>query len=70
MTRNELQTFMLKNRLSVEMLFRMTGHKPNDIRGYLKGNKKIPWFWTEESLKEKIQQYSTRPTYTDRLKMV
>ena len=54
MTKLDLQTFMLKNRLSVEQLFRMTGHKPNEIRGYLRGNKKIPWMWTEESLKQKI----------------
>ena len=45
---------MLKNRLSVEKLFQITGHKPNDIRGYLRGSKKVPWVWTEESLKEKI----------------
>jgi len=50
----ELQTLMLKNRLSVEELFRITGHKPNDIRGYLTGKKKIPEYWTEESLKEKL----------------
>jgi len=31
----------------------MTGHKPNDIRGYLKGTKKIPEYWTEESLLDK-----------------
>ena len=45
---------MLKNRLSVDQLFRITGHKPNEIRGYLRGNKKIPWMWTEEHLKQKI----------------
>jgi len=54
LTKLDLQTFMLKNRLSVEQLFRITGHKPNEIRGYLRGNKKIPWMWTEESLKQKI----------------
>jgi hypothetical protein len=43
---------MLKNRLSVEQLFRITGHKPNDIRGYLTGKKKIPDYWSEESLKQ------------------
>ncbi len=53
MTKHDLQTLMLKNRLSVEELYRMTGHKPNDIRGYLKGTKKIPEYWTEESLLDK-----------------
>ena len=51
MKANDLQTFMLQNRLSVEELFRMTGHKPHDIRGYLTGKKKIPDYWSEESLK-------------------
>jgi len=52
--KHDLQTFMLKNRLSVEQLFRITGHKPHEIRGYLRGSKKIPWMWTEEHLKQKI----------------
>ena len=50
MNRYDLQTIMLKHRLSVEKLFSNTGHKPNDIRGYLKGTKKIPEYWTEESI--------------------
>tara|TARA_R100000278_G_C5473164_1_gene165248 strand:+ start:1019 stop:1165 length:147 start_codon:yes stop_codon:yes gene_type:complete len=44
---------MLKHRLSVEEMFRMTGHKPHDIRGYLTGKKKIPEHWTSESLTRK-----------------
>ena len=51
MKAKELQTYMLKNRLSVEQLFRITGHKPNEIRGYLRGDRKIPHYWSEESLK-------------------
>lgn len=54
LTRDELQTFMLQNRLSVEELFRMTGHKPHDIRGYLTGKKKIPHYWSQESLQQKL----------------
>ena len=50
MTHTELQTICLKNRLSVEELYARTGHKPNEIRGYLRGSKKIPEYWTEESL--------------------
>ncbi len=33
----------------------LTGHKPNDIRGYLRGSKKIPHYWSEETLLEKIK---------------
>ena len=53
MKAQELQTLMLKHRLSVEELYRITGHKPNDIRGYLSGKKKIPDWITEESLTRK-----------------
>jgi hypothetical protein len=53
MTSDELQTLCLKHRLSVEDVFRNTGHKPNDIRGWLSGKKKIPWYVTEESLTKK-----------------
>ena len=55
LTNTELQTFCLKNRLSVEQLFRMTGHKPHDIRGYLSGKKRIPDYWTQESLQQKLK---------------
>ena len=40
----------LKHRLSVEDIFRNTGVKPNDIRGWLSGKRKIPDWITEESL--------------------
>ena len=53
MTSNELQTLCLKHRLSVEDVFRSTGHKPNDIRGWLSGKRKIPDWITEESLIKK-----------------
>ena len=53
MTRQEVEKFMLQNRLSVEDVFRNTGNKPNDIRGWLSGKKKIPWYITEESLTKK-----------------
>ena len=46
---------MLKHRISVEDMFRLTGHKPNEIRGYLRGNKKMPHYWSEESLLQKIK---------------
>ena len=46
----ELQTLCLKHRLSVEDLFKSTGVKPNDIRGWLSGKRKIPDWITEESL--------------------
>ncbi len=52
MTNKELQTLCLKHRLSVEELFARTGQKPNEIRGYLRGSKKIPEYWTEEFLLE------------------
>jgi len=46
----ELQTLCLKHRLSVESIFRNTGVKPNGVRGWLSGKKKIPDWITEESL--------------------
>ncbi len=53
MKNTELQTLCLKHRLSVEDIFRMTGVKPNDIRGWLSGKRKIPDWLTEESLTKK-----------------
>ena len=50
MKNTELQALCLKYRLSVEDIFRNTGHKPNDIRGWLSGKRKIPDWLTEESL--------------------
>ena len=49
----ELQTLCLKHRLSVQDIFTKTGVKPNDIRGWLSGKRKIPDWLTEESLTKK-----------------
>ena len=54
MKNTELQTLCLKHRLSVEDIFRNTGHKPNDIRGWLSGKRKIPDWVSEESLTKNI----------------
>ena len=54
MTRQELQTFMLKNRLSVEEFYRKVGYSPDIIRKFLKGTKKIPEHFTQEYLDKKI----------------
>ena len=56
MTRQELQTFMLKNRLSVEEFYRKVGYSPDVIRKFLKGTKKVPEHFTEEHLQLKINQ--------------
>ena len=53
MTRQELEKFMLQNRLSVEEFHRKIGYSPDIIRKFLKGTKKIPWYITEESLTKK-----------------
>jgi hypothetical protein len=55
MTRQELQTFMLKNRLSVEEFHRKVGYSPDIIRKFLKGTKKIPDYMSLESLTKKIK---------------
>ena len=54
MTRQELQTFMLKNRLSVEEFYRKVGYSPDIVRKFLKGTKKIPKHFTLEHLDKKI----------------
>lgn len=54
MTRQELQTFMLKNRLSVEAFYRKVGYSPRIIRDFLKGIKKVPEHFTLEYLDKKI----------------
>ena len=56
MKREELQKFMLQNRLSVEEFYRKVGYSPTIIRNFLKGKKKIPEWWTEESLLETIKK--------------
>ena len=56
MTRKELETFMLQNRLSVEEFYRKIGYSPDLIRKFLKGTKKIPDHLTLQSLTDKIQQ--------------
>ena len=54
--KEELQTFMLKNRISVEEFYRKIGYSPELIRKFLKGTKKIPMELTQESLQKKLQQ--------------
>ena len=56
MTRQELQTFMLKNRLSVEEFYRKIGYSPDIIRKFLKGTKKIPDHFSQEDLEKTLQQ--------------
>ena len=55
MTRQELQTFMLQNRLSVEEFHRKVGYSPAIIRNFLKGTKKIPDHMSLESLNKTIK---------------
>ncbi len=54
MTKQELQTFMLKNRLSVEEFYRKVGYSPDIIRKFLKGTKKVPEHFNQEYLDKKI----------------
>ena len=54
MTRQELEKFMLQNRLSVEEFHRKIGYSPDIIRKFLKGTKKIPEHFTQEYLNQKI----------------
>ena len=56
MKKEELQTFMLKNRISVEEFHRKVGYTPDIIRKFLKGTKKIPMELTQESLQKTLQQ--------------
>lgn len=55
MTRQELEKFMLQNRLSVEEFHRRVGYTPDTIRKFLKGTKKIPDIMSLESLNKTIK---------------
>ena len=55
MTRQELEKFMLQNRLSVEEFHRKVGYSPDIIRKFLKGTKKIPDYMSLESLNKTIK---------------
>jgi hypothetical protein len=55
MTRQELEKFMLQNRLSVEEFNRRVGYTPDMIRKFLKGTKKIPDIMSLESLNKTIK---------------
>ena len=55
MTRQELEKFMLQNRLSVEEFHRKIGYSPDIIRKFLKGTKKIPDYMSLESLNKTIK---------------
>ena len=55
MTRQELEKFMLQNRLSVEEFHRRVGYTPDMIRKFLKGTKKIPDIMSLESLNKTIK---------------
>jgi hypothetical protein len=55
MTRQELEKFMLQNRLSVEEFHRKIGYSPAIIRNFLKGTKKIPDHMSLESLTKTIK---------------
>jgi hypothetical protein len=55
MTRQELEKFMLQNRLSVEEFHRKIGYSPDMIRKFLKGTKKIPDYMSLESLTKTIK---------------
>jgi len=55
MTRQELEKFMLQNRLSVEEFHRKVGYSPAIIRNFLKGTKKIPDHMSLESLTKTIK---------------
>jgi len=55
MTRQELEKFMLQNRLSVEEFHRKIGYSPDIIRKFLKGTKKIPDHMSLESLTKTIK---------------
>jgi hypothetical protein len=55
MTRQELEKFMLQNRLSVEEFHRKIGYSPTIIRNFLKGTKKIPDYMSLESLNKTIK---------------
>jgi len=55
MTRQELEKFMLQNRLSVEEFHRKIGYSPDMIRKFLKGTKKIPDYMSLESLNKTIK---------------
>ena len=55
MTKQELEKFMLQNRLSVEEFHRKIGYSPDIIRKFLKGTKKIPDYMSLESLTKTIK---------------
>jgi hypothetical protein len=55
MTKQELEKFMLQNRLSVEEFHRKVGYSPDIIRKFLKGTKKIPDYMSLESLNKTIK---------------
>jgi hypothetical protein len=55
MTKQELEKFMLQNRLSVEEFHRKIGYSPTIIRNFLKGTKKIPDYMSLESLNKTIK---------------
>ena len=55
MTKQELEKFMLQNRLSVEEFHRKIGYSPDMIRKFLKGTKKIPDYMSLESLNKTIK---------------
>jgi hypothetical protein len=55
MTKQELEKFMLQNRLSVEEFHRKIGYSPAIIRNFLKGTKKIPDHMSLESLNKTIK---------------
>jgi hypothetical protein len=55
MTKQELEKFMLQNRLSVEEFHRKIGYSPTIIRNFLKGTKKIPDYMSLESLTKTIK---------------
>jgi len=54
--KEELEKFMLHNRLSVEEFHRKIGYSPNDIRKFLKGTKKVPDHFSQEYLEKTLQQ--------------
>jgi len=54
--KEELQTFMLKNRISVEEFHRKIGYSPDMIRKFLKGTKKVPDHFSQEYLEKTLQQ--------------
>jgi len=56
LTKEELQKFMLHNRLSVEEFHRKIGYSPDIIRKFIRGTKKVPDHFSQEYLEKTLQQ--------------